>query len=117
MFKKSKTTITRGATAPFILSVGVDPSLDLSSWKVTFTLRTNVLQSGEPLFSFDNTDSRMTVSGTTVTVTLGPEDIYTIPELCRCVFIQLLLEKDGIVDATWVYSVEVTPNLKPEETE
>ena len=116
MFKKSKATITRGATAPFALLVDVDPELDLSSWTTTFTLRTDIKQSGEPLISFDNSDSRMTVSGRTVGVTLPPEDTYDIPEFCRCVFIQLLLEKDGVVDATWVYSVEVTPNLKPEAT-
>lgn len=113
--KNTNANLTRGATAPFTLTV--DTTAELATWKVTFTLRTEVAQSGEPLITFDNEDERMTVAGQTVGVVLTPSDTYSIPENCKTVYIQLLLEKDGVIDATWIYSIGVLPNLLPEAEE
>lgn len=110
--KNTNADLTRGATAPFTLTV--DTNADLSTWKVTFTLRTEVCQTGNPLITFDNEDERMTVSGHTVGVVLSSSDTYDIPENCKMVYIQLLLEKDGVVDATYIYTIGVMPNLLPE---
>lgn len=110
--KNTYANLTRGATAPFTLTV--DTTAELDTWKVTFTLRTEVAQSKEPLITFDNEDSRMTVTGQTVGVVLSSSDTYSIPESCKVVYFQLLLEKDGVVDATWIYSIGVLPNLLPE---
>ena len=111
--KNTNANLTRGATAPFTLTV--DTTVDLSTWKVTFTMRTDACQTGTPFLTFDNTDNRMTVQEQTVGVVLSSSDTYDIPENCKTVYIQLLLEKDGVIDATWVYSVGVMPNLLPEE--
>jgi len=111
--KNSYKHIVRGATAPFTLKLKTNA--DLADWKITFTLRKEITGTGHPLIAFDNTDARMVVSGNTVGVVLSSEDTYNIPENVKVIFIQLILEKDGVVDTTWIYSIGVLPNLLPEE--
>lgn len=113
--KNSYKFIVRGATAPIALKLKTEA--DISDWNITFTLRTEVSGVGNPLISFNNQDERMVVEGNTVGIVLGPEDTYEIPDGCKVVFIQLLLEKGGVVDATWVYNLGVLPNLLPQTPE
>ncbi len=113
--KNSYKQIVRGATAPFNLKLKTNA--DLAGWKVTFTLRKEISGTGHPLIAFDNTDERMVVSGNTVGVVLSSEDTYSIPEKVKVVYIQLILEKDGVVDTTWIYAIGLLPILLPENNQ
>lgn len=113
-YKPSNAVIVRGATAPFTLTI--DTEEDLSSWVVTFTLRTEITSTGSPLIAFDSTDSRMTVSENVVGVTLSSANTFLIPENLEQVYIQVQMEKDGVVDQTWIYSITVAQTLTQEST-
>ena len=114
-YKPSNAVIVRGATAPFTLTI--DTEEDLSSWMVTFTLRTEITSTGSPLVTFNSEDSRMTVTENVVGVTLTPTDTFLIPENLEQVYIQVQMEKDGVIDQTWIYSVAVAQTLTREATE
>jgi hypothetical protein len=59
----------------------------------------------------------MTVTGNVVGVTLTPTDTFLIPENLEQVYIQVQMEKDGVIDQTWIYSVAVAQTLTREATE
>ena len=109
------TTITRGTAVPLIMEVSELGDLT-DGWTITFTMRTSVTSSGNPLIQYDNEDVvNMTVSSGAVTVNLYEIDTWAIPEGCEQVYIQLNFRKLAKVVATDVYALGVAPNLLKQE--
>lgn len=109
-YLETQYAVTRGTTCPITMTLKTEE--DLTEWTVVFTMRASVADTGEPIVQFDSTDSRMSVDEQTVTVTLTDTDTWAIPEKAVNVFIQINIEKDGTVYATYVYSLAVGPNIK-----
>ena len=109
------TTITRGTAVPLIMEISELGDLT-DGWTITFTMRTSVTSSGNPLIQYDNEDViNMTVSAGAVTVNLYETDTWAIPEGCEQVYIQLNFRKLAKVVATDVYALGVAPNLLKQE--
>ena len=110
-YLETQYAVTRGTTCPITMKLNTDE--DLTEWTVMFTMRASVADNGDPIVQFDSSDTRMSVDEQTVTVTLTDDDTWRIPEKAVSVFIQLNIENsDGVVYATYVYSLGVGPNIK-----
>lgn len=108
------TTITRGTAVPLILEISELGDLT-DGWDITFTMRTSITSTGDPLLQCDNKDATMSVSAGSVTINLTESDTWLIPEGVETVFIQLNFRKLVKVVATDVYALGVAPNLLKQE--
>ena len=96
-------SITRGTAFPLVMEL----PFDLTGWDVVFTMRTSILDTGEPVVQ--KTDAA--IEGTMVTVVLSSSDTWAIPEKADKVFIQLNLVNGDQAKATYVYAMSVLPNI------
>ena len=107
-------SITRGTAFPLVMEI--TELGDLTEWDVTFTMRTNITSTGDPLLQCDNEDLLyMRVTANKVTVNLSQLDTLDIPENAKLVFIQLNFTKLAKTVATEIYSLAVLPNIKKQD--